>query len=269
MHFIVINLDRRPDRWEKVQSQLKRFGAVESTDGVNAEFTFERMSAVDGKSATFTENVDSDKVSLVTKFYIKYPKLRNSHMQLTTTGGIACYFSHIKVMETFLKSSIDTIVVLEDDVILEAKFFEYLRSKKEEIQAKNAKPFVTLLASIFHNEQIDFGTAAYLLNRPAAEIIKSKAYPIEVHYDTYLNLLKSNNLLELTAEKVASTPTSLDTDIHVQYFNWKCLLSNNGLGFMLVLIVFLFVLLVVVCYKANMQVWNVKRVCSAFNRVEE
>ncbi len=87
----VINLDRRSDRLVAVSNQLMRLGIA-----------FERIQAIDAKE------LFSGKEHIELK----------SPLHLIAQGAVACKMSHIKALQTFLRSDSEFALILEDDVRL-------------------------------------------------------------------------------------------------------------------------------------------------------
>lgn len=96
-----VNLDRRPDRWEQVKSEIDKHGLI-----------VERFSAVDGNP----NNIE------------KEPGILD--------GEIGCTLSHYNIILDAKKRGFDKILVLEDDVVfvddLNAKFEEFIKQLPED-----------------------------------------------------------------------------------------------------------------------------------------
>jgi GR25 family glycosyltransferase involved in LPS biosynthesis len=92
----VINLDRRPDRWEQLKTDAEAIG-LEVT----------RWSAVDGKT-----DIDLEKHRIGTR--------------TSKTSGIACFFSHIGVYRDALAKGYEKVLIIEDDAKLPLDFYEQL-----------------------------------------------------------------------------------------------------------------------------------------------
>lgn len=108
---LIINLDRRLDRWEKVTRQLKNMNIT----------NYERFSAVDG-------------LALVWDIYLE--KLFRPNRKLCPdwikthcyrAGAIGCALSHYKLWKKIIdtvENDDDYIVVLEDDPVFEKDYME-------------------------------------------------------------------------------------------------------------------------------------------------
>lgn len=92
-----INLDRRPDRWEKCEEQFNKL-----------DLSVERFSAI-----------DKEKIGRVS-----CP---------INMGQLACLSSHYNVIKKARKENFSKILVLEDDVIFSDKLLEIFSNSKEEI----------------------------------------------------------------------------------------------------------------------------------------
>lgn len=99
----LINLDRSNERLVKFTENAKKRG-----------LNFERISAIDGKGFSGTDNIEGYDHALNMK---RYPK------QLGP-GEIACFQSHIKVWERTLEEDLDFAVILEDDAEIKENFFQ-------------------------------------------------------------------------------------------------------------------------------------------------
>ncbi len=90
----VINLDRRPDRWEAMSAQLDRLG-IEAT----------RVQAIDARLLA-----DQDKWEAETN--------GNPPDRMIGIGDEACTLSHYKALGAFLATDAPAALILEDDVEL-------------------------------------------------------------------------------------------------------------------------------------------------------
>ncbi|MCO6497583.1 MAG: glycosyltransferase family 25 protein [Chitinophagaceae bacterium] len=93
----LINLDRSPDRLSRMRDEFGRNGITD----------FERIAAVDGKVLTRDSYIAKDKFK-----------------RRLVAGEFACYLSHIKVLQQFLKEDQQFAVILEDDITIAPNFKE-------------------------------------------------------------------------------------------------------------------------------------------------
>lgn len=98
---MVVNLDRRPDRWMDCSEKLNKAGLK----------LFGRFSAVDGTKLRLTN-------------YIKH-LFRNNDFNYRK-GVVGCALSHIELWKTLVNSKNDYMIILEDDIELVDNFKEKL-----------------------------------------------------------------------------------------------------------------------------------------------
>jgi glycosyl transferase family 25 len=89
----IINLDRASDRWDDV---CEKFSSM----GLNVI----RITAIDGKTLQFPHP------DFAEWRYFLY------HGRIKVPSKVACYFSHIKALRTFLETDKDHVMICEDDV---------------------------------------------------------------------------------------------------------------------------------------------------------
>ncbi|XP_057289831.1 procollagen galactosyltransferase 1-A-like [Hydractinia symbiolongicarpus] len=107
----MINLKRRPDRYERMKLSLKELG-----------LKWKYFEAVDGKNFT-QEKVDELGVVPMVDFedpYLKRP---------LTFGEIGCFMSHYYIWKEIIDRNLEFVLVLEDDVRFETNF----RHKMDEV----------------------------------------------------------------------------------------------------------------------------------------
>jgi GR25 family glycosyltransferase involved in LPS biosynthesis len=130
---LVLNLDRRPDRWEAVSRQFERFG-----------IRTERMAAVDGRSPDIaaeyaayralppaTVSGDVRPVRYDTQFYLDYDSQqarlayleRKSGRKAVASAGAWGYLrSYERLLEQALAEQTESLIVFDDDAVLHNDF---------------------------------------------------------------------------------------------------------------------------------------------------
>lgn len=173
----VINLDRDAERLESVRSNLANLGLA-----------FERVPAVIGKELPdWREHVD-----LATYAW------RNRQDE-PRPGEIGCYLSHLKAMETFLRTGAQWCVILEDDVEVLPPCAEVLRAlgTKDDwdlvklfhfhsglpVRKRALGPDHHLVAHLGRTTS----SAAYVVNRHAAQTLLKSMLPISEQVDHALD----------------------------------------------------------------------------------
>jgi glycosyl transferase family 25 len=173
----LINLDRATERMEQMDAQLNEVG-----------IPYTRISAVLGDLLDDPiEGLDEP------GFRIRTGKHRNKR-------EVGCYFSHIKVLKAFLESDSEYALVLEDDAKLPKNLLEVIESalahgdKWDLLRLSSSREgeFVNI-ASLIDNYQLCINTrvlkntAAYMVNRKAAERCIDKLMPMRFPYDVALD----------------------------------------------------------------------------------
>lgn len=182
----VINLDRRPDRWETFSKQpaLNQFKKVQ------------RFSAVDGKTLNV---LDDTRISQHTRQNIART-FRRSHYEICTPGAIGASFSHIAIWKKLAESNDDYCVVFEDDTIVDQKALNYIDALIEQLPPKwdmwllgcHRWAFKGLPANLketkgWWNVQEFTGAHAYVISKHGAKMLLQECFPIETHIEYYIS----------------------------------------------------------------------------------
>lgn len=183
----VINLDRRPDRW-------RRFSTQPGIAALQATYTMERFSAIDGK----TINMETDeRVSMRTKRNIKY-RTRRTHEDIDSVGAIGCFLSHVAIWQEFVQSGAQSIMVFEDDAYIPANFlqrFQRCAADLSEVRDSNMciwslatpQPFFEADRNTYRDgiwmRNIATTFTGYVLFRGAAQKLLENCLPIDNHVD--------------------------------------------------------------------------------------
>lgn len=180
----VINLDRRPDRWEKFSAQptLKEFSKLQ------------RFSAVDGSKL---DVLNDDRVSLHTRQNI-FRKYRRSDYEINTVGAIGASLSHFTIWEQFLQSDATHVVVFEDDTVVDEKTMRKIDAliptlpKEWDMWLLGTHAWAFSGVPLTANKKgwwkvRNFtGAHAYVLSRHGAELLLAHRFPIETHVEYYI-----------------------------------------------------------------------------------
>jgi GR25 family glycosyltransferase involved in LPS biosynthesis len=202
-----INLEKRTDRWDLVQSQ----------PGFKDFHHMQRFIGVDGSKIDIMKD---DRITMLTKRNIM-KKTRRAHEELSTAGGVGCYLSHVKLWEKFFyESSAQAMLVFEDDVKLTGDSYKNLQSLFDNsnilknptaydfcILSPSSHPkYTTRIPNYKDDANLDgldsFTTlVAYIITRKGAEKILPLVYPIESHIDQFIGVCSSMKLLDVCAPK--------------------------------------------------------------------
>jgi glycosyl transferase family 25 len=156
----VINLDRAPDRLERISGQLQRLG-----------LPYTRLPAVDARALTPGQRASLDE-----------PGYRRRHGMTPLGGELGCYLSHVEAMRRFLASEAEFALILEDDVLLHDSLPEVLHGlvqhaprwdmvKLSGVHSGTPVPYLTVAPG--HRLAVMLsrctGSSAYAINRRAAQ----------------------------------------------------------------------------------------------------
>jgi glycosyl transferase family 25 len=173
----VINLDRDTERMASIHANLVRIG-----------LSYERLPAVMGKDVPDWEKL----VDLPAYAW-------RNRLDVPRAGEVGCTLSHLKAMETFLKTDAPWCVILEDDVEILPECVEVLAALGQKDDWDLVKLFCfhsglpvkkRALASGHHlvsHLTRTTSSAAYVVNRRAAETLLKSMRPISEQVDHALD----------------------------------------------------------------------------------
>jgi len=170
----VINLDRAPDRLQRISEQMARLG-----------LRWQRLPAVDARAFTPEQRALLDEA-----------EYRRLHGKDPVPGELGCYLSHVEVMQRFLASDAEFALVLEDDVLLK----DSLPAVLQGLVANAARWDMVKLSSVHSGTPVPVlevapgqqlavmlsrctGSSAYLINRRAARAYAQGLLPMRLPYD--------------------------------------------------------------------------------------
>jgi glycosyl transferase, family 25 len=173
----VINLDRDAERMASIRANLEALG-----------LPFERLPAVMGKDVPEWEKL----VDLSAYAW-------RNRLDSPRAGEVGCYLSHLKAMETFLRTDAPWCVILEDDVEVLPACGEVLRTLGEKDDWDLVKLFNFHAGLPVKKRALGAGhhlvahltrttsSAAYVVNRRAAETLLKSMRPITEQVDHALD----------------------------------------------------------------------------------
>jgi len=181
----VINLDRRPERYERFVKEFKNVNSL----------TIERFSAVDHQTLNVTQFLKNRKISLNNS-------LKNYN------NIIACYASHIKLYELFLNdpkySSEEYLIIFEDDAAFISESLNF------DIYFKEAmKLFIESDYGIMYlNNRITDKVQSKLIQTNITKLI-----PTQTHCPTSESYVVSRKFLKEMYDSVNKNVGAIDTEI--------------------------------------------------------
>lgn len=185
LRIYVINLDRRPDRWNMANKTLRRAGFT----------NIERISAVDGKL------IDSQQLQkLVTpSVYKTLGKARKHHEDLGSVGAIGCYLSHYKAWNHIIEKN-EPAIIVEDDLLCHPLLNEFELAKDRsplksydfvllagDPREKDLLPSNRGTQGIYPYNGMFFLLHFYYLTPHGAQFFSSGALPITNQVDSYMS----------------------------------------------------------------------------------
>ena len=97
-HIFVINLKRRPDRWEHIQNVFKKYNITD----------YERFDAID----PIYEDIPESHYNMMN---LSYPESIGSDLKKYKTGACGCKYSHVEIMKIAKERKYKTVTIIEDD----------------------------------------------------------------------------------------------------------------------------------------------------------
>lgn len=170
----VINLDRAPERWQRISGQLRRLGLSAS-----------RLPAVDARSLAPEQRARLDEAAFARK-----------HGMTPLAAELGCYLSHIEASRRLLASDDRYALIFEDDAIVT----EQLPAALSALLANAALWDMVKLSAVHSGTPRRVrevapgmhlcvmwsrctGASAYLINRRAAAAYVSRLLPMELPWD--------------------------------------------------------------------------------------
>nr|WP_255419307.1 glycosyltransferase family 25 protein [Limnohabitans sp. T6-5] len=170
----VINLDRSPDRMNRIADNLQKIGLA-----------YERHPAVDGRGLDLCSQLDFDATG--------YARM---HGKRPVANEVGCYLSHMNAIKRFLQTDEKYCLILEDDALLPTDLLEVL----QQVLSSPAQGDLTLLygnrrmvalpvARLSGRRNIvgywgkQTGAVAYLINRKAAKAFLHHMLPMRLPLD--------------------------------------------------------------------------------------
>jgi collagen beta-1,O-galactosyltransferase len=227
-----INLDKDSHRYDNLERSYY------SSDLKHIQL--ERYSAILGSTVSIEQWLSP---SAINEFYaVKKNGYRTHHYQLTS-GAVGCFLSHYYLAKQLLDdSSVDTYLILEDDVQVLPSAYTIMMRELEHAPADwdliafyyhrvigepSGKPTKNSISggatdsNIYRFKRIDgfWGTGTYLLNKKGARKIVDEVEQnkIDGQIDAYLSRMSQQNKINLYASNVhISKNVGRDTNIQIE-----------------------------------------------------
>lgn len=173
MQAFIINLDTATDRWAFVEKSFSQ-----------SRLELQRVSAIDIKLLSFPHRDYSEE------------RYRLRHGRTPNRRELACYLSHIKAIDTFLATGEHHALIGEDDIVLRPELDAVLEAALRYSPSWNILRLSGLtnghplrIARLHGNYSLCVnmgrlkGAGAYLIDRRAAAILRSRLLPMSLPFD--------------------------------------------------------------------------------------
>ena len=228
----VVNLDRRPDRWERIQKVLNGSATIK-------KLGFERVRATDGVTLPHRQMLVEGKLSK--DAYSSLISNIEVNGEFLTMGGLGCLLSHAKIWERVAEMRFPALV-LEDDIEIKDYFdveldtlldagglplnqrfgLAYLANMVGDPVTKALQPFNNIVDRMLGAQ---WGTYAYIITPVTARILLRHLYPITQQADSYIIQVSSQaGIPAFKAKKdLVCTSNDLGRDSDVQRYKKEAL----------------------------------------------
>ncbi len=189
-----INLDRRPERWERARNAIVKAGFP----------SVQRVSAVDGADVGFDDARLSVRLASIVKTTYTAPLG-------VKRGVIGCYLSHLAVWQKVVLDGVKRCVIFEDDVRFVPGFAAALEADVDRIELDSLDAYFfgylkrAALAPDGRLRGRIWGTQSYLVTQLGAQKLLERALPlteaIDEHFE-HLTLLDDSVRVFCTAKSL-------------------------------------------------------------------
>ncbi|CUF00263.1 glycosyltransferase family-like protein, putative [Bodo saltans] len=199
----LLNLDRRPDKLQHAQLQMKRAKLNKFIEGGNVE----RVSGVDGSTLNIDTLARDGVVTQMGAERFRLPLEQKLFGMDLTPGAIGCALGHRKIWEMIVARNLKSALVLEDDIEFHPKFARSLRERWAAVpkdwglvyfggldllsKGKPPRPFVGEgIRYAYHGHR---ELTAYVLHAESAKRCLELSLPMTWQVDTHIcNQLKQD-----------------------------------------------------------------------------
>ena len=169
----IINLDRAPSRWKHIEESFEK-----------TSLQLCRIPAVDGNTLMLTcANFDAN-------------RFRRFHGRFLNIYEVACYLSHMKAIQAFLKTNEEHALICEDDIFVNPDLENVIAAALQERTSWN----ILRLTGLYLGNTVSVkkltgeyslavqlgrlkGAGAYILDRKAAEAFVKHLLPMWLPWD--------------------------------------------------------------------------------------
>ena len=242
---LYINLERRPDRKNNIEDQLRK---------IDNKIKVERINAIDAKKLDIANL--SNKLISENGINAALDKKKGLYTILTK-GAIGCALSHKLAWEKILNGPDERVLILEDDIWFDGDYNNKLSNIMKNIDNYDIlflgthKYTPSKELKYFDVPKILYGTFGYVINKKAARILLS-LFPITEQIDTEMSkvfdklkvrTVKYNHMEDerIILSDLSQEAYTFGTDIqHREYFSNTNNESCNMIPFIIVFALIIF-----------------------------
>jgi GR25 family glycosyltransferase involved in LPS biosynthesis len=178
---LYINLERRKDRKEYIEEQIKR---------IDWQGDVERINAVDGRNLNLDEVSDLLSARASTEASDNTPR-QFAPGSVMTRGAVGCALSHRDAFLNILNGDHQKVLILEDDIYFDDLFFEKLNNYKKDIPEydllylghHDARESIEYNNILMKANYLVFGLFGYVVDKKIAHMLVNM-YPINGQVDS-------------------------------------------------------------------------------------
>ncbi|CCD13867.1 unnamed protein product [Trypanosoma congolense IL3000] len=188
----VMNLDRRPDRWEFATQQLRRAGFQEE------EYT--RFPAVEGELVDISKAHGCGLISRLGLLRLREPEMRRIWGMDLSPGAVGCALSHALLWAQIAASRFRAALVVEDDSMFpedfHRKYEERLQHVPEDwdllyvsgLDTAGQTPQLRVAEGVSRVPQMHRTTNCYVVSHRGARLLLEVCFPIIYQLDTMMTM---------------------------------------------------------------------------------
>lgn len=232
---MVINLDRRPERWEYMTAHLQAHGLQR----------FTRVSAVDGRA------LPPGSLDLLTPRARELIRLgrRWHHEEMNELGSVGAALSHLGIWKRLADTVDERWLILEDDIRIEGNLEDLVGRALAELPERFDALFlghhtdfpecppvseVEMYSPMLATSMRFYGSHAYVLSSKGAAVLVARTLPLWIHIDQMIAHLCHSRELDgyflipsavsqlehMFGSDIISTTMSSKQNLQVEFLPW-------------------------------------------------
>ncbi|EAN79951.1 glycosyl transferase-like protein [Trypanosoma equiperdum] len=188
----VINLDRRPDRWEFATQQLSRAGFLHEE--------YVRFPAVDGRNVDLQKAHACGLISRLGLLRLQEPEHRRIWGMDLNPGAVGCALSHALLWAQIAASRHRSVLVVEDDSLFPQDFHHKYEARAKQVPSDwellyvsgldtaGQAPQLRVAEGVCRVPQMHRTTNCYVVSHRGARLLLDACFPVTYQLDTMMTL---------------------------------------------------------------------------------